>query len=156
MMKKTIAIACLLAATFSEGNAQNWAPVKDKILTPWAEQVTPQNAHREYPRPQLARKNNWQNLNGLWKYKITNKDQKDIPSSWDGDILVPFAVESALSGKKIALFGSYGWGDGQWMRDWEDRCKSDNANLVTDSVIANNAPSDDDLENCSALGRAIA
>jgi len=98
MMKKTIAVACLIAATFSEGSAQNWAPVKDKILTTWGEQVTPQNAHREYPRPQLERKNNWQNLNGLWKYKITNKDQKDIPSSWDGDILVPFAVESALSG----------------------------------------------------------
>ncbi|WP_254526941.1 MULTISPECIES: glycoside hydrolase family 2 protein [unclassified Sphingobacterium] len=98
MMKKTIAIACLIAASITEGNAQNWAPVRDKILTPWAEHVTPQNAHREYPRPQLERKNNWQNLNGLWKYKITNKDQKDIPSSWDGDILVPFAVESALSG----------------------------------------------------------
>jgi len=68
------------------------------LLSPWAEQVTPQNAHREYPRPQLERKNNWQNLNGLWKYKITNKDQKDIPNAWDGDILVPFAVESALSG----------------------------------------------------------
>uniref|UniRef100_UPI0028A95F0F glycoside hydrolase family 2 protein n=1 Tax=Sphingobacterium mizutaii TaxID=1010 RepID=UPI0028A95F0F len=51
-----------------------------------------------YTRPQLERKNNWQNLNGLWKYKITNKDQKDIPNAWDGDILVPFAVESALSG----------------------------------------------------------
>ena len=98
MMKKTIAIACLIAASFSEGNAQEWAPVRDKILTPWAEQVTPQNAHREYPRPQLERKNNWQNLNGLWKYKITNEDQKDIPNAWDGDILVPFAVESALSG----------------------------------------------------------
>ena len=65
-------------------------------------------------------------------------------------------VESSLKDKKIALFGSYGWGDGQWMRDWEDRCKSDNATLVTESVIANNAPSSDDLENCSALGRAIA
>jgi len=64
--------------------------------------------------------------------------------------------ETKCSGKKVALFGSYGWGDGQWMRDWEDRCKSDNATLVTDSVIANNAPSDEDLENCSALGRAIA
>lgn len=98
MMKKTIAIACLIAATATQINAQSWAPVKDKILTPWAEKVTPQNAHREYPRPQLQRQNNWQNLNGLWKYKITNKDQKEIPSSWDGDILVPFAVESALSG----------------------------------------------------------
>ena len=65
-------------------------------------------------------------------------------------------IEGFLSGKKVALFGSYGWGDGQWMRDWEDRCKSNNVNLVTDSVVANNAPSDADLENCSALGRAIA
>ncbi|MFZ4261163.1 glycoside hydrolase family 2 protein [Sphingobacterium sp. HJSM2_6] len=97
-MKKSIAIACLIAASFSAGNAQTWKPAGDKILTPWAEQVTPQNAHREYPRPILERKNNWQNLNGLWKYKITTKDQKDLPTSWDGDILVPFAVESALSG----------------------------------------------------------
>jgi flavodoxin short chain len=66
------------------------------------------------------------------------------------------AIEGSLSGKKVVLFGSYGWGDGQWMRDWEDRCKSDNAQLVTESVIANNAPSADDLDNCSALGRAIA
>ena len=65
-------------------------------------------------------------------------------------------IEGFLSGKKVALFGSYGWGDGQWMRDWEERCKSNNVNLVTDSVMANNAPSDADIENCSALGRAIA
>ena len=97
-MKKTIAIASLIAATLTQSTAQQWAPVKDKILTPWAEQVTPENVHQEYPRPQLVRENNWQNLNGLWKYSITGKDQKDIPNSWDGDILVPFAVESALSG----------------------------------------------------------
>lgn len=66
------------------------------------------------------------------------------------------SIEGFLSGKKVALFGSYGWGDGQWMRDWEERCKSNNVNLATDSVMANNAPSDADLENCSALGRAIA
>ncbi|MBR4174470.1 MAG: flavodoxin, partial [Lachnospiraceae bacterium] len=42
------------------------------------------------------------------------------------------SLESALSGKKIALFGSYGWGDGQWMRDWEDRCRAAGANIVTD------------------------
>ena len=98
MIKKTFAIACILTASLSYGNAQDWKPVGDKILTPWAEELTPENAHREYPRPQLVRNDNWQNLNGLWKYKITNKNQKDIPSSWDGDILVPFAVESSLSG----------------------------------------------------------
>ena len=97
-MKRTVAIACLLTASLSTGFAQTWKPVADKILSPWAEQVTPQNAHREYPRPQLVRQNNWQNLNGLWKYKVSPKDQKTAPTSWDGDILVPFAIESALSG----------------------------------------------------------
>lgn len=66
------------------------------------------------------------------------------------------AVESALSGKKIGLFGSYGWGDGQWMRDWEDRCKSDGAVLASDSVTANNAPDDSALDECRSLGMALA
>ena len=65
-------------------------------------------------------------------------------------------VEGFLSGKKIALFGSYGWGDGQWMRDWEERALAAGANLATDSVMANNAPSDDDLDNCKSLGAALA
>ena len=64
-------------------------------------------------------------------------------------------VESSLSGKKIALFGSYGWGDGQWMRDWEDRCNGAGAILATDSVMANNAPDADAIEECKALGRAL-
>ena len=98
MIKKSIAVACIIAATFSDGFAQNWKPAGDKILTPWAEKVNPKLPHPEYPRPQLERKDNWKNLNGLWKYKITNKDQNTIPNAWDGDILVPFAVESALSG----------------------------------------------------------
>ena len=64
-------------------------------------------------------------------------------------------VEAALSGKKIALFGSYGWGDGQWMRDWEDRCKADGAELACDSVLANEAPDDAALDECKALGAAL-
>ena len=64
-------------------------------------------------------------------------------------------VESALSGKKIALFGSYGWGDGQWMRDWEDRCNAVGARLVCESVMANNAPGADDLDACKSLGAAL-
>ena len=64
-------------------------------------------------------------------------------------------VEKELSGKNIALFGSYGWGDGQWMRDWEDRCKAAGAVLVTDSVIANDAPGDEETENCRNLGAAL-
>ncbi|MCR4671338.1 MAG: flavodoxin [Saccharofermentans sp.] len=65
------------------------------------------------------------------------------------------AVESALSGKKVALFGSYGWGDGQWMRDWEDRCKTAGAVLATESVTANEAPDDEASAACKALGAAL-
>lgn len=63
--------------------------------------------------------------------------------------------EAKLSGKKIALFGSYGWGDGQWMRDWEDRCKEAGADLVFDCVICQDAPDDEAVENCRALGEAL-
>ena len=66
------------------------------------------------------------------------------------------AVEGALAGKKIGLFGSYGWGDGQWMRDWEDRCRAAGANLVMDGVMANNAPDDGALSECDGLGAALA
>ncbi len=65
-------------------------------------------------------------------------------------------VEGSLSGKKIALFGSYGWGDGQWMRDWEERCNAAGAQLVCDSVMANNEPDNDALEGCKSLGAALA
>lgn len=65
-------------------------------------------------------------------------------------------IEGSLSGKKIALFGSYGWGDGEWMRNWEDRCKAAGANLVCDSVIVNDAPDADGVENCKKLGAALA
>jgi len=65
------------------------------------------------------------------------------------------AVENSLSGKKIAIFGSYGWGDGLWMRDWEDRCRAAGANLVADGLMANNAPSDSDLDECKSLGRSL-
>lgn len=64
--------------------------------------------------------------------------------------------EAALSGKNIALFGSYGWGDGEWMRQWEERCEEDNAILVCESVICNETPDDAGLEQCRALGKALA
>ncbi len=66
------------------------------------------------------------------------------------------AIEGSLSGKKVALFGSYGWGDGQWMRDWEERVTSCGAILATNSVMANNAPDDAAIEECMALGAALA
>lgn len=66
------------------------------------------------------------------------------------------AIEGTLSGKTIALFGSYGWGDGEWMRNWEERVKNDGAVLLNDEgLIVNEAPSDEDLEKCKALGEAL-
>ena len=64
--------------------------------------------------------------------------------------------ESKLSGKKIALFGSYGWGSGEWMADWEERCKNDGAQLAIDSVICQEAPDDEAVEKCKELGAALA
>ncbi len=60
-----------------------------------------------------------------------------------------------LSGKKIALFGSYGWGDGEWMRNWEETCRNGGAVLACDSVMCQEAPEDDAVEACHALGAAL-
>ena len=65
------------------------------------------------------------------------------------------SVESSLKDKKIALFGSYGWGDGEWMRNWEDRCKAAGAVLACDSVMANNDPDDSAVAECKALGKVL-
>ena len=64
--------------------------------------------------------------------------------------------ESKLSGKTIALFGSYGWGDGEWMRNWEDTCRDVGAVLACDSVICMEAPDDEAEEQCRNLGAALA
>lgn len=60
-----------------------------------------------------------------------------------------------LSGKKIALFGSYGWGDGEWMRTWEQTCKQNGAVLVCDSVICNEMPDAEALEACTNLAKSL-
>ena len=64
--------------------------------------------------------------------------------------------KSGLSGKKIGLFGSYGWGDGEWMRNWEATCREDGANLVQDGVICNEEPDEEAKEACRNLGKALA
>ncbi len=64
--------------------------------------------------------------------------------------------ESKLGGKKIALFGSYGWGDGEWMRTWEDTCRSNGAVLACGSVICQEAPDEEAVAACQALGAALA
>ena len=75
----------------------------------------------------------------------------------DGEFAPMFETcESKLSGKKIALFGSYGWGDGEWMRTWEENCRDKGANLVCDSVICQETPNDEALSVCRSLGEALA
>ncbi len=87
----------LLFFSFRLQAQPGWQIVAGKITTPWAEKVNPANPLPEYPRPQLVRKD-WTSLNGLWQYAILPKDQQSIPATTQGQILVPFAVESALSG----------------------------------------------------------
>jgi len=93
-------ILALIALTCTPAVADDWKPAGERIKSRWAAEVTPDNAWREYPRPQMVREN-WQNLNGLWDYAVVkDDDNKDAaaPTKWDGNILVPFCLESSLSG----------------------------------------------------------
>ncbi|MHA8087372.1 glycoside hydrolase family 2 protein [Aquirufa sp. Wall-65K1] len=94
-MKNLFVLALMAMQVFSV-NAQAWKPAGNKIKSPWADKVDPNNTLPEYPRPQMVR-DQWQNLNGLWDYAILNKGS-NIPSQFEGKILVPFAAESSLSG----------------------------------------------------------
>jgi beta-galactosidase/beta-glucuronidase len=101
-MKKSLLILgillCFRSATSLAQKPSDWKYVQGKIVTPWAEKVNAANAHPEYPRPQMVRQN-WFNINGLWNYSIVPKQSSETkPATFDGQILVPFAVESALSG----------------------------------------------------------
>jgi len=89
-----IALSFSLLSSYSI--AQQWKPTGDKIKTQWAEKIDPANPLPEYPRPQLVREQ-WQNLNGAWDYAILPKGSNE-PAAFDGKILVPFAIESSLSG----------------------------------------------------------
>ena len=77
--------------------AMAWTPQGDKIKTEWAEKVTPQNVWQNYPRPQLKR-TEWTNLNGLWQYAVTDMTVEKKKVKFQGEILVPFSIESSLSG----------------------------------------------------------
>ena len=65
-------------------------------------------------------------------------------------------LEKSVSGKKIGLFGSYGWGDGEWMRTWEENCKNEGAVLTHESVICQEEPDDDAKAACQELGKSLA
>ena len=93
------ALSFALGASYgmeNQAGGAGWFPAPVPLKTVWGEKVTPENAWREYPRPQMVR-DGWVNLNGLWDYAVT-KDAPEVPRTWDGRILVPFAIESSLSG----------------------------------------------------------
>ncbi|MCX6997437.1 MAG: PA14 domain-containing protein [Kiritimatiellaeota bacterium] len=98
MMKaNTMSLTGLLALALT-ARAADWQPVPGHIMTRWAAQVDPARPHPEHPRPQMVRPA-WQNLNGLWQFEITGKDAPQ-PAQFSRKILVPYPVESALSGVK--------------------------------------------------------
>ena len=138
---KKILIAASFLFSFYTIIAQDWKPAGDKIKTVWADKIDPNNPLPEYPRPQLVR-DQWQNLNGMWDYAIVPQG-KSIPEKFDGKILVPYPIESSLSGvqkrmgdnnelwyqrnftipstwknKKILLhFGAVDWKTDVWVND---------------------------------------
>lgn len=93
-----IFLLSLLLPLCGVAQSNNWQPADNPLMTRWADDVNPDEPLPEYPRPQMKRKE-WKNLNGLWKYAIAPA-LEDTPQQWDGDILVPYAIESALSGVK--------------------------------------------------------
>jgi hypothetical protein len=91
-----IAELALILTSFS-APAADWKPAAGRLMTRWSKDVSPESALPEYPRPQMVREQ-WLNLNGLWDYAVRPKDEQAPPNAWDGRILVPFPIESALSG----------------------------------------------------------
>ncbi len=97
-IKKTLLFGLLLLLYTNSYPQNNWKIVGGKITSPWADSVNSSNVLPNYPRPQMQR-NDWQNLNGLWQYAIlAASNDQSIPTVFRGNILVPFAIESALSG----------------------------------------------------------
>lgn len=76
-------------------------------------------------------------------------EEGEFQPMWD-------SVEPKLKSKKVALFGSYGWGDGEWMRNWEESCVNSGINIAYDSVICNEAPDDEAVKACKDMGEALA
>src|SRR5262245_27402340 len=96
-MLRTACLVAMLTLAIAPARAADWQPAKGPLMTRWAKDVSPVKVHPEYPRPQMVREN-WINLNGLWDYKIADGTGQHPPAVSDGKILVPFPIESALSG----------------------------------------------------------
>ena len=95
-MKKLVLAASLAVFAFAQTTRAEWHPKGNRIMTVWADSIDPQAPLAEYPRPIMER-TQWKNLNGLWQYALTPRSASTFTKA-DGEILVPFAVESALSG----------------------------------------------------------
>ena len=94
-------VLLLLFVIVGAVQAAEWEIKPNPLMTSWGESIQPDHVWSEYPRPQMLRRDNWMNLNGLWDYAIVNRDGGETePDSWQGKILVPFAAESSLSGVK--------------------------------------------------------
>lgn len=98
-----IILASVAVLSAMDAMADGWNPEWGNIRTEWAEKVTPENVWQSYPRPRLKREA-WMNLNGLWDYAVTPEGTPGTSVEYEGKILVPFAVESSLSGVKRSLF----------------------------------------------------
>jgi len=101
--------ALLVLGTAGRVRAQ-WQPIDGPLMTRWAADVTPETVHREYPRPQMVREQ-WACLNGLWEYAVAPRNDPR-PQTWQGEILVPFGIESVLSG----VWRRVGAGERLWYR----------------------------------------
>lgn len=95
--RKLVALTVAISLAGSSMAQVAWKPAGDKIMSTWAEKVQPESTLPEYPRPQMVR-STWMNLNGLWNYSVQPVSTDARPQAFDGKILVPFAIESALSG----------------------------------------------------------
>ncbi len=97
MIRNTLVVSLVFLTLLTLAPVANaWQPAEGPLMTRWANDVSAENVWTEYPRPQMVRPQ-WTNLNGLWQYAIQDKSVAK-PTKWDGEILVPFPVESALSG----------------------------------------------------------
>jgi hypothetical protein len=110
LVSVAVAAGFLQAITALTETLPAWQPARAPLMTRWASDVSPTNSHPEYPRPQLARPE-WRNLNGLWDYAV-RPIASGLPANYDGQILVPFPIESALSGVMKPL----GANDALWYR----------------------------------------
>lgn len=111
-----------LPAKLYGADSADWQAAKAPLMTRWAPEVSPTNIAKEYPRPQLVR-HDWQSLDGLWDYAIRSK-QENAPDAFDGKILVPFPVESALSGvmKRVGEADRLWYRRSfQWPESWRGR-----------------------------------